>query len=290
MGGLRGSMPATFLTYSIGMMALAGVPIFFSGFWSKDEILHAAFQWPVSRGPFWLGLSGVFLTAFYMTRQMVFVFYGPEREAHESPRIMTGPLWILAAGTIGLSVMGTPAWPRLQEIVEAKSFGTHWDWSVLSERAVWLPMALSTGMVLAGILVSAALYSRMRRDEPEWLARSHGDFFDTLNRQFYFNEFYAISILPVVRSASALAARFDAAWVRAVETGFGSLGLALGWLARFFDEWIVNALADAAARGSRALGLASDRWQEGTPQQFLRIGALGVALLILLLTWGCRVS
>src|SRR5207244_1559222 len=55
MGGLRKFMPATFATYAIGMMALSGFPIFFSGFWSKDAILHAAHARNISHGPFYLG-------------------------------------------------------------------------------------------------------------------------------------------------------------------------------------------------------------------------------------------
>src|SRR5215469_7354009 len=57
MGGLRKYMPVTFATYAIGMMALSGVPIFFSGFWSKDEILHAAHSWSPSSWPFYLGVA-----------------------------------------------------------------------------------------------------------------------------------------------------------------------------------------------------------------------------------------
>ena len=90
MGGLRGLMPVTFLTYAIGMMALSGVPLFFSGAWTKEEILHATAHWPVSRLPHYLMLAGVVLTALYMTRQMIYVFFGPRRaaaeHAHESPR------------------------------------------------------------------------------------------------------------------------------------------------------------------------------------------------------------
>src|SRR5262249_31856215 len=81
MGGLRKYMPVTFATYAVGMMALSGVPIFFSGFWSKDEILHAAHGWPLTHWPFYLGIAGAFLTAFYMTRQMAFVFFGSCRLA-----------------------------------------------------------------------------------------------------------------------------------------------------------------------------------------------------------------
>ena len=81
MGGLRRLMPVTFLTYAIGMMALSGVPLFFSGAWTKEEILHATSQWSVSRVPHYLMLAGVVLTALYMTRQMIYVFFGERRAA-----------------------------------------------------------------------------------------------------------------------------------------------------------------------------------------------------------------
>src|SRR6266404_1809565 len=63
MGGLRRLMPITFSTYAIGMMALSGVPFFFSGGWTKEEILHATSNWPRSHAPYYLTLAGVVLTA-----------------------------------------------------------------------------------------------------------------------------------------------------------------------------------------------------------------------------------
>jgi NADH-quinone oxidoreductase subunit L len=127
MSGLRWVMPVTFLTYTIGMMNLSGVPFFFSGGWTKEEILHGTAHWPVSRLPHYLMLAGVILTALYMTRQMIYVFFGAARntdlqsvrpaefhsagvvtttekisvgrtgqrpvfQGHESPRVMTVPL------------------------------------------------------------------------------------------------------------------------------------------------------------------------------------------------------
>ncbi len=77
MGGLRRFMPVTFFTYAIGMMALSGVPLFFSGGWTKEEILHAVAHWPPSHVPYYLILAGVVLTALYMTRQIIYVFFGP---------------------------------------------------------------------------------------------------------------------------------------------------------------------------------------------------------------------
>src|SRR5881398_3592679 len=92
MGALRGIMPVTFATYAIGMMALSGVPLFFAGAWTKEEVLHATAHWPSSRVPYFLTMAGVVLTALYMTRQMIYVFFGNRRatseHAHESPRVM----------------------------------------------------------------------------------------------------------------------------------------------------------------------------------------------------------
>src|SRR5213595_2755490 len=83
MGGLRGLMPVTFLTYAVGMMTLSGIPFFFSGGWTKEEILHATSQWPVSHVPHYLMLAGVVLTALYMTRKMIYIFFGNRRAASE---------------------------------------------------------------------------------------------------------------------------------------------------------------------------------------------------------------
>src|ERR1700694_3989868 len=100
MGGLRWVMPVTFLTYAIGMMNLSGVPFFFAGGWTKEEILYANAHWHLSHLPHYLMLAGVVLTALYMTRQMFYVFFGNKRaaseHAHESPRVMTMPLIVLA--------------------------------------------------------------------------------------------------------------------------------------------------------------------------------------------------
>jgi NADH-quinone oxidoreductase subunit L len=100
MGGLRRFMPMTFATYAVGMMALSGVPLFFSGGWTKEEILHVTAHWPQSHAPYYLVLAGVVLTALYMTRQIIYVFFGEARSAsahaHESPRVMTMPLIVLS--------------------------------------------------------------------------------------------------------------------------------------------------------------------------------------------------
>jgi NADH-quinone oxidoreductase subunit L len=103
-GGLQKLLPVTFLTFAMGYLAIIGFPGF-SGFWSKDKIIEAAFTENVVVGL--LALLGAGITAFYMTRLMLMTFFTDRRWAdgahpHESPTVMTVPLIVLAA----LSVLG----------------------------------------------------------------------------------------------------------------------------------------------------------------------------------------
>src|SRR6478735_9362382 len=149
MGGLRVVMPITFATYAIGMMALSGVPLFFAGAWTKEEILHTTAHWPSSSAPHFLMMAGVVLTALYMTRQMLYVFFRQRREAsqhaHESPAVMTRPLLVLALCTIALSVILTPAWPWLHDYVNGET--PHFDFAQLIQPMLFV----SLGLVAAGI-------------------------------------------------------------------------------------------------------------------------------------------
>src|ERR1051325_8502766 len=127
MGGLRKHMPLTFITYLLATLAIMGFPGT-AGFFSKDGILEEAY----ARGGMglWLaGLCGAGLTAFYMWRQVFMTFYGEFRgeehakhHLHESPRVMTWPLLILALGAFPVGILGLPAFlghHRFEEWLEA---------------------------------------------------------------------------------------------------------------------------------------------------------------------------
>src|ERR1039457_5020212 len=145
MGGLRKLMPWTFATYAVGMLTLSGFPLIFSGFWSKDEILHSAHGWGTPL-PFYLGILAALLTAFYMTRQVCYVFLGSVRSsrredahtsdaptvtisepphvgcyAHDSPPVMLIPLVVLAGFSVVLGFVGTPAWPWFQGFLSGEN-------------------------------------------------------------------------------------------------------------------------------------------------------------------------
>ena len=101
-GALRGAMKVTFATFGLGYLAIIGIPPF-AGFWSKDEIIHAAFSQSTFAGLATLVGAGV--TAFYMTRMMAMTFFGESRwhqgvHPHESQTIMTAPMVVLAVGSV----------------------------------------------------------------------------------------------------------------------------------------------------------------------------------------------
>ncbi len=306
LGGLWRAQPITFATYAVGMMALAGVPLLFSGFWSKEEILHGALGWPVSRGPFWLGVAGALLTAFYMTRQMVFVFFGPYRGAaaagrdaaaadgvHESPPVMTVPLVLLAVGAVVPGFFGTPAWPALQAYLDpAHAMHLAPDLRRLFSAEVLKLMALSTAVVLAGLGLGWWLYGRRPITDPaapDALELAQPGLFRLLREKFRVDEFYAATVV-----------RWHAAWA-----GWGDLldrwlwgglvwlvqGLALGlaWVSRLVDEFAVNGGFDAACArlvrsGRRVAGLSTGR----LPGYLRGVAAGALALGLLLLWGGCR--
>ena len=175
MGGLKVDMPLTFITYTIGMLALCGFPIFFSGFWSKDGILEAAQHWSVAKGPFYMLVFGALLTAFYMTRQVCYVFLGYWRgheTAHESPKIMTVPLAILAFFAMALGLVGTPAWPWFRALIEgrAATFG----WRGFAEPGLGLLMLTSSLVVFLGLGLGWRLYGDKspKPEEPDALEKS----------------------------------------------------------------------------------------------------------------------
>ncbi len=100
-GALRNAMKVTYVTFGLGFLAIIGIPPF-AGFWSKDEIIHAAFSQSFVVGS--ATLLGAGVTAFYMTRMMAMTFFGEARwekdvHPHESPLVMTVPMMVLAVGS-----------------------------------------------------------------------------------------------------------------------------------------------------------------------------------------------
>jgi NADH-quinone oxidoreductase subunit L len=187
MGALRKVMPITGFTFIIGWLAIAGIPPF-AGFWSKDEVLLYAFA---NNRLLWLiGVITALLTAYYMTRQVIMVFFGEARwndhaeengahgdhTPHESPWTMVTPLVILA----GLSIVG-----GAMQLPFSKSthFLEHWLEPVIHHSEVsisdtwaysnkWLLLVVAILIAVAGVVASIAVYAKgkFKAIEPKILA------------------------------------------------------------------------------------------------------------------------
>jgi len=195
MGGLKSKLPITHITFLIGCIAIAGVPPF-SGFFSKDEILAAAFE---KNKIYWvLGLVGAAMTAFYMFRLYATTFLGKfrgsnEQEAHlhESPLAMTLPLIVLAilsalGGAIGIPhIMGGNHWltGQLSTIVSTPQ-EAH-----LAVSTEWILMGVSVAIAAIALVIALSRYSKQTDEEP---SSAIGKFF---YHKWYIDELYQKAII-----------------------------------------------------------------------------------------------
>jgi len=317
MGGIKKYMPVTFATYAVGMLALAGFPLVFSGFWSKDAILHSAHGWSVSHIPFYLGVAGAFLTAFYMTRQVALVFFGNNRSAalpsrsthdtteahnkshaanagghaaaensrapHESPRVMTVPLMILAACAIGLSVIGTPAWPWFQTFL-----GQHHGEGGFTSEVISL-LVISSLVVFAGLGIGWWLYGRkpiQKADEPDVLEKLPLGMHAWFAKKYGVDKLYELTVIRFnAWSAKACAFLDQWVWGGAVQV-VSYLTLGFSWISRAFDQFVINLGFDQSCGGVTRGGKWMSRLQDGRVQNYLRIIGVGLVVLVLFLIWG----
>jgi NADH-quinone oxidoreductase subunit L len=277
MGGLRWIMPVTFLTYAIGMMNLSGVPFFFSGGWTKEEILHATAHWPVSTLPNYLMLAGVILTALYMTRQIIYVFFGSKRaalDAHESPRVMTMPLVVLALCSILFVLVLTPAWPWLHAYLSGEP--AHADFGLLIQPVILLSLALVAGGIGLGWL--------MYRNVADPLARAQPGLFRFLENKMWFDEIYEQTVITLSRKLSRLSDWLDRYFWDGLVRLFAGIGQAFGVLSKGFDHGI-NAGVDETTSGTRGFGRLIAAAHSGQIQTYLGAIAIGMLLLLVLYAW-----
>ena len=303
MGGLKKFMPVTFATYAVGMLALCGFPLFFSGFWSKDAILHAAHSWTISSVPFYLGSIGALLTAFYMTRQVYYVFFGESRLAarhnhshaadhtshntpHESPAVMTMPLVLLATCAILLGIIGTPAWPWFDSFLSGEP--TLFNFAGFFEAGILPVMVTSSIIVFTGLGLGWRLYGRKpitSAEAPDALESLQPQIFNVLRHKFYVDEFYQATFIRLNTWLSRVSAWFDQwVWNGAVWT-VSNLVVGLSWLARSSDNYLVNPSFDAGCHTVTAGGKLLAHLQSGRTQTYLRLVGVAFAALVVFLLW-----
>ena len=172
-GALRTVMFITFITFAAGWLAILGIPPF-SGFWSKDELIHAAFEQSMITG--WLLIIAAGITGFYMTRMFIMTFLGKARweddaHPHESPAVMTIPLIILAIGStfMGLALL---FWGNIESWLEPVVGYEKGE----SPLPTWATIALSLLAVGIGVLVAYLMYQRrqipVEAPRGSWLTRA----------------------------------------------------------------------------------------------------------------------
>ncbi len=193
MGALRKLMPVTAITFIIGWLAIAGVPPF-AGFWSKDEIL--LYVYANNRGLYVVGLITALLTAYYMTRQVIMVFYGEAKwndhahdhgahgdfEPHESPKIMLFPLVVLAVLSVVGGAMQLPFSKKLH-------FLEHWLAPVVEESEAsisktwayenkYVLLAVAVIIAVTGIAAAFAVYGKKKAKAVEPRVLEQAWFYD----------------------------------------------------------------------------------------------------------------
>ena len=288
MGGLRGAMPLTFLTYAVGMLALCGFPIFFSGFWSKDGILEAAKHWSFAKGPFYLLVFGAMLTAFYMTRQVSYVFFGESRaheHAHESPRVMTLPLAILAFGAMALGAIGTPAWPWFRAFLNGQP--ASFAWAGFGEPGLMTLMMTSSLVVFLGLGLGWWLYGNKSpaATEPDTLERAMPPVWAVLRDRFYVDELYGVTVIAFYAWWARVADWLDRRLWGGIVAGVALLFRGWAQLNRLLDiHWVDGGFDKGCEELASGGGLLA-RVQTGRAQTYLRLLALAVVVLAAILIW-----
>jgi NADH-quinone oxidoreductase subunit L len=253
MGNLRKKMPITFLTFTIGTLALCGVPPF-SGFYSKDAILAQA----LGQHNYILFGVGVFvaaLTAFYTFRLFFVVFFGKEKSdhakhAHESPLVMTLPLIALAVfsfagGFIGITNNYGSQFAHEHEALSVAQ-------QALEPLHNIFPMACGLGAVAVGLFLAFVLYKNADSDP---LPSKLGGLATAMKNKFYFDELYEATFIRLHDFIAAVA----------------------DWI----DRWIIEGACIGLIRGGTDLsGRALRLVQTGNLQTYAFLFVLGVALVL----------
>jgi NADH-quinone oxidoreductase subunit L len=248
MGGLRKHAPITFVTLACASLAISGFP-FTSGFFSKDEILVAAYH----HAPwmYWVGVITAGMTAFYVFRALFLAFFGEPRghhHPHESPFVMTGPLMVLAVGSLFGGFLSVPKW--LAPMLPMPEGG---------EEPVLMYISVAFG--LAGIAI-AYLFYVVKPSLPESLADSLGGLYKLVYNKYFVDEIYDATIVHPIEEGSA----------------------AVLW--RGMDAGLIDGTVNGIARRSRGVGNVLRLLQGGNIRGYAAWVLFGSLLVIIYIGLG----
>jgi len=244
MGGLRKYLPITHITFLIACLTIAGIPPL-SGFFSKDEILAAAFNG--SKVLFAVEYAVAGLTAFYMFRLYFNIFWGKDthyhHEPHEAPFTMTIPLMILAVGSV---VTGFIPFNKLVTS-DGKAF----------ESEIELMIAIPSVLIgLLGIGIAYIMYKK-ETNIPERLAKTFGAGYKWAYNKFYIDEVYLFVTKKII---------------------FRYISEPVAW----FDRHVVDATMNAIATVTQGVSFRIREFQSGQLQKYAFVFISGVVLLAIL--------
>ncbi|MSW94139.1 MAG: NADH-quinone oxidoreductase subunit L [Actinobacteria bacterium] len=249
-GALRTAMYVTYATFIIGTLSIMGIPPF-SGFWSKDSIIHAAFESNTLVGV--LTIIAAAITGFYMTRMAAMTFYGKARweddvHPHESPKVMTIPLIILAIGSTFLG-MGLLFWGNIETWLEPV-VGIQKEEIAIPEA---LLMAITLVLVLAGAAYGWIQYAR--REVPTIAPR--GSWLTRAARQDLYGD--VINDTLVVQPSfwvSRFLVWFDGSWIDGLVNGSAAFFGGLSGRLRHYQTGFIRSYALSMVGGAVLVVLA----------------------------------
>jgi len=302
MGGLWAALPHTAVTCLVATLAIVGTPCF-AGFFSKDAILWAAFSSRYGHPLLWAGGTVVAgLTAFYMVRQFVLVFLGTSRSdadarqhLHESPAVMTVPLWILAVGAVVAGYLGVPpvlgeslGVPHVLEGWFAPLFGGHAAPAGAGEShgahaELELGLMIASVTVAAGGALLAWLMYGARRIAPERVSDALAGLpYRVLRHRYWVDEVYAAVFVRGTVSLARVLTWVDTQVIDRLVDGAATVVRGAAVLGRSIDDWLVDPAVNAVADATWAVGRAARHVQTGAVTSYLYgvlLGMLGGVLL-----------
>src|SRR5713226_3112132 len=290
MGGLRRAMPYTFLTFGISVLAIAGTPLT-AGFFSKDEILWQAFSSEYGSPLLWLlGVAGAGLTAFYMFRQLFLVFFGECRadhhvkeHLHESPKVMTMPLVILAIGAIAAGWIGLPeafGGSRFAEWLEPV-FGKPHEMAA-SESSEVLLMICSVAVAALGFFIAYLMYYRDALSPERFSSLAGGSLYRLFYNKYYVDEIYQAIFIRGTLLLARVGAWFDQHVIDFIVDGSAKTTAFVSWFNGLFDNYVIDGIVNAVANITFWAGGKFRKVQTGNINSYLYVilGAVVLAIIV----------
>jgi NADH-quinone oxidoreductase subunit L len=304
MGGLKRRMPKTARAYFLACLAITAAPIpGLAGFWSKDDILIAAFtSQALLFVPGWViaatGLLAGMCTSFYMWRSYFLVFEGNVAKAsidtgkiHESPKVLTNVLAVLAYASAGIGVVLGLNAKMLggygRSLLEAWLEPVVRDAVVPSTKAsvavIWGVIAVAYAAGFAGYAVAKKRYAEDRADWQAREARAPG--FALFANAYYVDALYTHTIVRLVYALRDLAASLDRYVVDGLVNGAALFTRTVAWIAGRVDDDVVDGAIDLLSTTTLKSGDKLRAMQTGRIQTYVYVIVAGVLAVAFLQYW-----